>query len=193
VNEQEMWWEGDGGSFYTKRQAVNFLDRVPFWKAILEATRPRNVLDVGCGAGYNLQAIREVDPRVTTVGVDINRAALQEATAHGASAFTCRAVDVATNYGLGFFDLVCTSGVLIHVAPEDLQRTMQAIVDVSSRWVLAVEYSSPTEEEIQYRGQDKLLWKRPYGMLYRKLGLAVHDSWRAQGFDRCQAWLMRKP
>jgi len=82
--------------------------------------------------------------------------------------------------------------VLIHVAPNDLQPTMEKIVDRSERWVLAVEYYAPEPEEIDYRGHAGKLWRRPFGDLYKAMGLKCAAEGTAQGFDNCAYWLMEK-
>jgi hypothetical protein len=91
------------------------------------------------------------------------------------------------------YELVFTSGVLIHVAPNDLPAFMKAIVHASADYVLAIEYAADKEEEIPYRGQHRALWKRPYGKLYEQMGLTLALQGDAgAGFDRCQFWLLRK-
>ena len=90
-------------------------------------------------------------------------------------------------------ELVFTVGVLIHQNPESIKVMMERIVDASFQYVLAVEYSAETEQEVKYRGMENMLWRRPYGRLYRAMGLKEVDSWPAgEGFDNCQAWLLMK-
>ena len=51
------------------------------------------------------------------------------------------------------------------------------------------------ETEIEYRGQKGLLWKRPYGDLYKRMGLTLIETAKLQmdvGFDNCRYWLMQK-
>jgi len=70
---------------------------------------------------------------------------------------------------------------------------MQKIVDQSYRYVLAVEYESEQEEEIEYRGHTGKLWRRPFGKLYEEMGLRlVGKIENAPGFDSCAAWLLEK-
>jgi hypothetical protein len=85
-----------------------------------------------------------------------------------------------------------TSGVLIHVAPDALEVTMRAIIDVSARYVLAIEYDSDEEEEVDYRGHKGKLWKRPFGRLYQALGLRLLSYGEAGGFEKCTYWLLDK-
>lgn len=190
MNPQEQFWSGAFGDEYTKRNRVAWKQRVPFWREILTLTRARSVLDVGCNAGWNLHAIRQVDPTVDAMGVDINVAAVTEAEAAGLDAHVISLNQVGVV--ISGFNLVCTSGVLIHVAPADLEESMRNIVQASDRWVLAVEYEADEEQEIDYRGNAERLWKRPFGRLYEAMGLRLHAYSEAAGFDRCSAWLMEK-
>jgi pseudaminic acid biosynthesis-associated methylase len=192
MNPQEQFWSGTFGDEYTSRNRVAWEKRIPFWREILALTQARSVLDVGCNAGWNLRAIKAVDPAVEAMGVDINAAAVAEAEAAGVEAHLMAINQVGAV--ISGFDLVCTSGVLIHVAPADLPEAMRNIVQASNRWVLAVEYESETEEQIDYRGNSERLWKRPFGRLYEALGLRLHmyDA-ETFGFDQCATWLLEKP
>jgi trans-aconitate methyltransferase len=192
MNRQEDHWAGEFGTAYTNRNLVQWADRIPFWQRILWMTDVGSILDVGCNAGWNQLAIESCDPDVSTFGIDINLAALGDAKRAGMTVEMCRAADVADQYGNGAAELVCHSGVLIHVPPADLPRTMRAIYDATSQWVLAVEYASLKEEEVLYRGEKGLLWKRPFGDLYADLGLREVAHGEAIGFDRCYFWLMSK-
>jgi pseudaminic acid biosynthesis-associated methylase len=67
----------------------------------------------------------------------------------------------------GSFDLVFTSGVLIHIAPKDLPLAMSEIHRTAKSWIWGLEYYSPEIVEVAYRGQDNLLWKADYVRLYQ--------------------------
>lgn len=187
------FWAGSFGEDYTKRNRVDWRQRVPFWQHILDRTMASTFLDVGCNAGWNLLALREiVGDRLEASGCDVNMAALEEAASHGFDVVNMSGAGVADYFGHGVAGLVVTSGVLIHVAPSDLKATMQAIVDVSAQYVLAVEYEATEEEEVNYRGHAGRLWKRPYSKLYQELGLSLVEHGEANGFDQCHYWLLEK-
>lgn len=191
MNRLEQLWSSDFGDSYHKRNRVQWTKRIPFWRSIIDTTCARSVHEVGCGPGWNLSAIRRAYPDVQVSGSDVNQQALGQAAA--AELF----VDSDFPYPVGeCADLVFTCGVLIHIATEDLQKTMQDIIDASFDWVLAVEYYAAREVEVPYRNQTGALFKRPYGELYINMGLtwvAAGQVGPADGFDDCQWDLLRKP
>jgi pseudaminic acid biosynthesis-associated methylase len=65
-----------------------------------------------------------------------------------------------------FFDVVCTNGVLIHIAPDDLPRIMAEMVRCSRRYIWGFEYYSPELTTIPYRGNEGFLWKADYAKLF---------------------------
>lgn len=184
-------WSGEFGDAYLARNRVNWAARVPFWGSILGLTRASSVLEVGCNAGWNLRALRALDDSLELRGLDINEQALDEARAQG---LWVAAGNIVEGAGLPRSDLVFTAGVLIHLAPDDLEAAMRAIVAASREYVVAVEYGADTEEMIRYRGHDAL-WRRPFGALYEAMGLRIIGKGfvgKADGFDDCQWWCLRK-
>ena len=99
----------------------------------------------------------------------------------------------------GAVDLAFTSGVLIHVPPDDLETAYGEIHRVATRYILCVEYFSPTPVEIPYRGHEGLLFKRDFGGMWLDLfpGLETVANgffWRrTTGLDDINWWLFRKP
>src|SRR5947209_20230483 len=80
MNEQEQFWAGEFGDAYTKRNRVDWRARIPFWHDIMKFTGARSVYEVGCGAGFNLSAIREASPHeVELCGSEINELAARQA------------------------------------------------------------------------------------------------------------------
>ena len=67
-----------------------------------------------------------------------------------------------------------TSGVLIHVEPDSLETALSELGRVSSKYVLMTEYYSKHLQEVEYRGQNEMLWKADYGELFMK----QNPGWR---------------
>jgi pseudaminic acid biosynthesis-associated methylase len=188
----EDFWSGSFGDTYTERNRVDWRQRIPFWESALDFMAPGTMLEVGCNAGWNLMAIQTVNPDVEVQGVDVNAKAVAEASANGCQAQQLTALGVAGMFIPKSMDCVFTAGVLIHIAPNDLEATMRAIVQTSGKYVLAIEYDAEMETEVEYRGHKGKLWKRPYGKLYENLGMTLLSTGVAGGFDDCTYWLMER-
>jgi pseudaminic acid biosynthesis-associated methylase len=189
MSDTKEFWQGVFGDSYHRRNRIDWRARIPFWTRIIADTGARSVHEFGSGAGYNLSAIRRAYPDVQVSGNDVNEQALYQCNAAGISAWNVMPSTLRR-------ELVFTCGVLIHIAPEDLKATMQAIINASCDYVLAVEYFSVHEEELVYRDHLGKLWKRDFGKLYCELGLKlVNEGWvgNEDGFDNCAWWLLRKP
>lgn len=184
-------WSSEFGNDYTNRNQVDWHLRMPFWKMIEERTGARSYFEMGCNAGWNLSAIRRQFPDVIVVGNDINEQAAMQAHMAGLNVVNSLYF---TEEVCGKFELVFTAGVLIHIEPEHVKDVMQDLINKSIRYVLAIEYAAELETIVEYRGHTEKCWKRPYGAMYKELGLKLiaHDH-AGKGFDNCHYWLMEKP
>lgn len=190
MSATEKFWAGEFGDAYLSRNRVDWRTRLSFWKQITALTGAGSAFEVGCNAGWNLLALRDIGWRVS--GVDLNLKAVREAHERGLDVSVCPATEVGRLWPQTA-DLTFTAGVLIHIPPEDLRRVMESIVQASRRWVLAVEYWAPEEQMVPYRGNDDRLWRRPFGELYEQIGLRRVADGHAEGFDMCRYALMEKP
>ncbi len=193
--EQEDFWRGEFGDAYLERNRIEWRLRLPFWRNILNLTEARSILEVGCNAGWNLRALQMAAPTITLKGADINKIALAEAKRADLDVEERSAVEIGALWPAAF-DLTFTAGVLIHIPPEQLLPAMRSILASSRRYVLAIEYTAPKEEEIIYRGYRNRLWKRPYGRLYHEaldlLPIASGALGSSDGFDNAVWWLLRR-
>lgn len=193
----ENLWAGSFGMEYTERNKNTSEGRGAFWKTLLPKLAARNVLEVGCNIGTNLKWIAEQIPAREVHGVDINREALEKlrSVVPGVNAVYSPARELP--FPDGSFDLVFTSGVLIHQPEISLNQVMAEIVRCSRRYVLCLEYFGEKTEEVFYRGNAGALFKRDYGRLYRegfpKLKLLQTGFLaKKEGWDDVTFWLFEK-
>ena len=192
------WWAGADGDAYMRRNPVTRADvtrRARSLARVLSHIHPEpvSILEIGCGPGANLIALRGITA-AKLYAVEPNEAARALAVEHADGMYDGHAG--AIQAADGTFPLVFTAGVLIHVPPEVLRDAMIEIARVSSRHVLAVEYFAPSEEAVAYYGADRI-WRRDYGKLYLDLGLraVAHGFfWKTgeDGYDNTVWWLLEK-
>lgn len=177
--KQEEVWSGQFGAEYTDRNTYSFEEVEQFYRGLYGVTRtemngrfldglkPERILEVGCNTGNQLLVLQtngfrnlygvELMPYATQIA----KKRLPEANIIQGSAFDLPFKD-------GFFDLVFTSGVLIHISPEDIGKVMTEIYRCSRRYIWGLEYFSENYTEINYRGNHNLLWKTNFATLYRE-------------------------
>jgi len=199
-------WSGEFGASYiernrisddVKRQGVTAFGRILDTANVRQSIQ--SVLEVGSNIGINQFALRELLPKATLSAVEPNAEACAALRGAGLG------VDVkqGTAYQLPFdaesHDLVFTSGVLIHIPPDKLETAVREMARVSRRYLLCSEYFSHNPEEIDYRGQKGLLWKRDFGSLFMDVvpNLTVRSYgflWQRElpHFDNLNWWVFEK-
>jgi pseudaminic acid biosynthesis-associated methylase len=169
-------WSGHFGNEYQDRNASN-------WQSIKNRSRlfsdifqimentskafPASIIEVGGGCGDNLRAIDMIYERTRTnvklMSCDPNKAA-RKAMKDIATAIPGDLSQLP--YNDNFADMVFTSGVLIHIPPDNIPWALSEIYRVSKRWILSIEYFNPTPDRVTYHGQDNMLWRRDWGKLW---------------------------
>lgn len=180
-------WKDKFGEEYTKRNQYDWRKRIPLFKKILIKLKIKDALEVGSNCGFNLMALENLG--IDAMGIEPNAYARKEADKKHLLTFPGTAD--AIPFHNDNFDLVMTVGVLIHVPPKELPKAMKEIVRVSRKYILAIEYEAPAETMVVYRGKRDMLWKRPYGKLYKKLGLTLIGEGKTE-IDKCHYWLFTK-
>ncbi len=204
VSDQEVFWRGEFGDEYTGRNALTdaaIEARETMWRRLLPVLdpAPASILEVGANIGLNLRALASMSS-ANLHAVEPNKRARSDLAASGvvAPGAIHDAVGEALPFDDNSIDLVFTSGVLIHVAPDRLPETCAEMHRVAARYIGCIEYFSPRPEEIRYRDHQDRLFKRDYGgfWLDRHPDLELLDYgffWkRTTGLDDLTWWLFRK-
>lgn len=199
-------WTGEFGDQYLDRNLLddqNIMQRTNLWNILLMHIAyklPERILEIGAGAGGNLIAINNV---YNNIGKEVNLYAIEPNTkardklreVHGLNIFNGSLPN--TELDRHSFDLVFTSGVLIHIHPGDLVNAMKEIYRVSKRYIISIEYFSPNCTETEYRGEDNLLWSNDFGAIWldnfplRCVGYGF--SWKKMsGLDNLTWWIFEK-
>jgi pseudaminic acid biosynthesis-associated methylase len=178
ATNQIRTWSGDFGREYTDRNDYSPATLDSFYGQTYGISRRRlneeflrdipksaSILEVGCNTGTQLLMLQEMG-FTNLHGIEIQSYALEKAKARLPGVELSQASALAIPYPDGCFDLVFTSGVLIHIAPDDLRVAMSEIHRCTKQWIWGFEYYAPEMTEINYRGHENLLWKADYSRLY---------------------------
>jgi pseudaminic acid biosynthesis-associated methylase len=171
-------WQGDFGREYTDRNTVEIeaLEELyrknyglarsainaDFLKGI---SKSASLLEVGCNTGNQLMMLCQMGWKnlsaveLQPYAIEIARKRLPEIDLRQGSALALPWEDAS-------FDVVFTSGVLIHIAPHDLPRAMDEIYRTSREYIWGFEYYAPEVTEVAYRSHSSLLWKMDYAQRY---------------------------
>ncbi len=162
--DPRQYWTLRGGDDYFREQEgqPSRSRRIEWIADRLAQYEPRSILEVGCGYGKLLRALRErLD--VPMVGVDFSPSQLQHARRY-----------LGPNAGVGLllgrgehlpfpdasFDLVVTSAVILHNPPPAAERIRAEVLRVSGRFAA---HSEETSVSYNRFGYDTAAWYRARG------------------------------
>jgi pseudaminic acid biosynthesis-associated methylase len=198
-------WRGDFGDAYVGRNELGegaIEKRTAMLTRILQPLAeapPQSILEVGANIGINLRALAGLTT-ARLVALEPNAGARRRLIDDGVVTADDVLEGAAGSIPLadGAVDLAFTNGVLIHIAPDDLLGSCAEIHRVSSRYIACVEYFADTPQELPYRGETGLLFKRDYGAFwldsFADLELVDYGFFwrRVTGLDNLTWWLFRK-
>jgi len=175
---QTAVWKGDFGREYTDRNTLDIegidelyrknygLTRTEINKTFLrDISKEASFLEVGCNTGNQLLMLHRMGwsnlsaVELQPYAVDVASNRLPDIPIKLGSALAVPFADSA-------FDVVFTSGVLIHIAPEDLPHAMDEIHRTSREYIWGLEYYAPEVTEVTYRAHRSLLWKMDFARRY---------------------------
>jgi pseudaminic acid biosynthesis-associated methylase len=190
-------WTSEFGRSYTDRNDRAMPARQITWGRVLEGRAIGRALEVGCNVGWNLTYLQGLGvPEL--YGIEPQADAVRRARSRAPGFGVLQGTAFELPFRDAWFDLVFTSGVLIHIAPADLGRALDEMYRVARRYLVAIEYDHPTEVAIEYRGEQGALWKRDHGACWRARFPQLRQLLRLEvgasdGYDDCTVHLFEKP
>lgn len=169
--DPRAYWTLRGGrDYFLEQEGQSARTERAIWMAERIATyRPRSILEVGCGYGKQIRAIRErVD--VPVVGLDFSPTQLGIARR-----YLNGLEDVTLVLGSGdrlpfedgAFDLVMTSAVILHNPPERAEMIRAEVLRVARRWAA---HNEDLDFSYNRFGYDTAAWYAERGVFLAECG-----------------------
>ncbi|MGE0567941.1 MAG: pseudaminic acid biosynthesis-associated methylase [Bacteroidia bacterium] len=176
--EQMEFWKGQFGKEYNERNSFSQEEWDQFYinnwgvtkiemnaKCIGDLPKDIKILEVGANIGMQLAGLQRMG-FTNLYGIELQQNAVEVAKQNtkGINVIQGSAFDIP--FKDGYFDLVFTSGVLIHISPNDLPNAMDEMYRCSNKYIWGFEYFAETITDINYRGNTGFLWKADYAQLF---------------------------
>ncbi len=174
---QEKFWSSKFGQEYIARNkfCTKELDnlyisqfgvsRSKLNKQFLGDLKVTNILEVGCNIGNQLALLQKQGFK-NLYGIELFSQAVEIAKTHTKNINIIQGSAFDIPFKDGYFDLVFTAGVLIHINPKDLKKVMSEIYRTSGKYIWGYEYYSPKHATINYRGNKNYAWKGNFCQMY---------------------------
>jgi pseudaminic acid biosynthesis-associated methylase len=177
--QQASTWSGNFGREYTDRNAQTVQDMELLYSASFGVLRSAmneeflgsldkslKILEVGANVGVQLELLSQMGFQNLT-GIELQDYAIDAAKQLRPQINIVQGNALELPFEDNHFDLVFTSGVLIHIAPENHDRVMSEMVRCSRRFIWGFEYYAPSLTDVNYRGHENLLWKADFASEFR--------------------------
>lgn len=177
---QTAFWSGNFGKEYTDRNPQNSEEWDQFYvnnwgvsryqmnEEFLSAIdKDSKILEVGCNIGLQLLGLQKMGFK-NLYGVELQQYAVEKAKSQTKGINIIQGSGFDIPFKDEYFDLVYTSGVLIHIAPSDLGTIIKEMVRCSKKWIWGFEYYDEQLREVNYRGNEGFLWKADYASIFRE-------------------------
>jgi len=180
LTKQMKFWQGTLGGEYTDRNLVSVeemenLQRRDYGMSRTEMnsqflgtlSQTLKILEVGCNIGNQLLCLQRIGFSNLS-GVELQSYAIKIAKTRlkGIRIFQ------GSIFNLPFkpesFDLIFTSGVLIHISPFDIKNALAEIYRCTRTYIWGFEYYARTSEEIKWHKKRKMLWRNDFARLYQE-------------------------
>jgi pseudaminic acid biosynthesis-associated methylase len=176
--KQMKTWAGNFGKEYTDRNALSLQELDLLYQGYFGITRTEmnqdfvadfnkdmRILEVGSNIGNQLLLLQKMGFK-NLYGIELQTYAveLSKSRTTGINIIQGSAFDIP--FKDFFFDMVFTSGVLIHIAPENIAVVLDEIYRCTKRYIWGMEYFAESYTQIEYREHSDLLWKTNFPKLF---------------------------
>ncbi len=174
-------WMGDFGKKYTNRNALtldemNEMYRKKFGMSredlnnlfIDKINRNIKILEVGSNIGNQLLLLQKMGFK-NLYCIEINKYAVEFSKSRTKNINITQGSAFDIPFKDKYFDLVFTSGLLIHIPPPDINLVLNEIYRCTKEYIWGFEYYEEKYTEIIYRGKKDLLYKANFPQLYLDL------------------------
>ncbi len=181
LTEQASRWSGAFGRDYTERNPQSLdemealytrnygLTRTELNRRFLDnLDRSMRILEVGSNVGNQLVCLQRMGFECL-YGIELQSYAVEIAKSKSKNINLIKGEASDIPFKDGFFDMVFTSGVLIHIAPENLKGVLKEIHRCTKKYIFGFECYSPETQEISYRSNSNLLWKSDFAGKYLEM------------------------
>lgn len=179
---QEKFWLSKFGKEYMERNNFTPQELDKFYIENLGVSRSqinkdfvgnlnlKNTLEVGCNMGVQLNMLQKHKHKLgQPYGIEISPEAVEMAKVSTKNINIVLASVFDIPFKNSYFDLVFTSGVLIHISPKDLPKALKEIHRISRKYIWGYEFYSPQHENTVYRGLPDRQWRAPFAQIYMDL------------------------
>jgi len=152
--------------------------RSKFFASKLKEYRFGSIFEVGFFAGRNLRYIKEEFPNVKISGLEINPKAVKFARDKLSMGEELICMDLHDMDNLSeTYDVVITSGVLIHILPEDIREVVNKMIRRANSYIMHLEQTGNNEVAAgpkslgpAYKISDQIQFSPDLVSIYKDLG-----------------------
>jgi len=178
TTNQTKEWASEFGKRYTERNPKTIESLDELYKKQFGLTRTelnlmfldnldRNIkiLEVGCNVGVQLQGLQKIGFK-NLYGIELQQYAVELAKKYTKNINLIQGSIFDIPFKNSYFDLIFTSGLLIHISPNNIEEAMSEIHRCTNRYIWGFEYYADKYIEVPYREKNNLLWKADFAKLY---------------------------
>jgi pseudaminic acid biosynthesis-associated methylase len=178
TTDQMKKWAGQFGKNYTDRNPSSLAELEQLYSKNYGITRTQmntlflgdmpkslEILEVGANIGNQLLCLQKMG-FTNLHGIELQAYAVEKSQTTIGSGKVIQGSALDIPYANASFDLVFTSGVLIHISPTDINQVLNEIYRCTRKYIFGFEYYAESLTEVNYRNEKGLLWKTDFAKLY---------------------------